>query len=181
MTLAPKLLMGAGIAVAGLGMIGGGAGATFTAQVGGSTSVTTGDVALSLNGRTGHDLRLDVDGSNLGTHFAPISTDLRLKNTGTLDLASTQLNLAATGCDGGDDAPLARALRVTMTDVTHSSQVYDGALCSADSQRLSRPLPSGASILYSLVLRPSDADQGLPPAAQDSRTSVDIVFTGSDD
>ena len=83
MTIAPKLMMGAGIAVAGLGLIGAGAGATFTAQVAGSSSVTTGSIGLSLNGRTGHDLHLDLDGSNLGTHFAPIGKDLRLKNTGT--------------------------------------------------------------------------------------------------
>src|SRR3954471_4080181 len=131
MNIPPKLMMGAGIGIAGLGLIGAGAGATFTAQVAGSTSVTTGGIGLSLNGRTGHDLHLDVDGSNLGTHFAPLSKDLRLRNTGSLDIASTHLGLTATGCDGGEDAPLARSLRVTVTDVTHSRQVYDGALCSA--------------------------------------------------
>ena len=71
MTVSPKLMMCAGIAVAGLGLIGAGAGATFTAQVAGSTSVTTGDIGLSLNGQTGRDLHLDVDGSNLGTHSHP--------------------------------------------------------------------------------------------------------------
>jgi hypothetical protein len=181
MNVPSKLMMGAGIAVAGLGMVGAGAGATFTAQVGGSTSVTTGDVGLSLNGRTGHDLQLDVDGSNLGTHFAPVSKDLRLRNTGTLDLASTQLDLTATGCDGGDDPALARSLRVTVTDVTHGQQVYDGALCSADGGPLPHPLPAGGSTLYRLVLQPSDADQGLPPEALSSRTTVKVVFTGSDD
>jgi hypothetical protein len=173
-------MMGAGIAVAGLGLIGAGAGATFTTRVAGSTSVTTGDVGLSLNGRTGHDLQLDVDGSNLGTHFAPISKELRLRNTGSLDLASTDLDVTASGCDGGDDAPLARSLRVTVTDVTHARQVYDGALCSAAGEQLPHPLEAGGSILYELVLQPSDIEQGLSTAALDSRTSVRIVFTGSD-
>ena len=86
MSATPKLMMAAGIAVAGLGLVGAGAGATFTAQVAGSTSVTTGDIGLSLNGRTGHDLELYVDGRNLGTHFAPLSKELRLRNTGTLDV-----------------------------------------------------------------------------------------------
>jgi hypothetical protein len=180
MSVPPKLLMGAGIAVAGLGLIGAGAGATFTAQVAGSTSVTTGTIGLSLNGRTGSDLDLDLDGSNLETHFAPLTQDLHLKNTGTLDIASTQLDLTATGCDGGDDAALARALRVTITDATHSRQVYDGALCSAGDQQLAQPIQAGGSILYQVALQPSDADQGLPPAALDSRTSVRVVFTGSD-
>lgn len=180
MHVPPKLLMGAGIAVAGLGLIGAGAGATFTAQVAGSASVTTGDLGLSLNGQTGHDLQLDVDGSNLGTHFAPISKELRLKNTGTLDLASTDLDVTATGCDGGDGAPLARSLRVTVTDVTHAHQVYDGALCSAAGEQLPHPLEAGDSTLYELVVQPSDVDQGLSPAALDSLTSVRVVFTGSD-
>lgn len=180
MAIRPKLLMGAGIAVAGLGLIGAGAGATFTAQVGGSTSITTGDVGLSLNGRTSDDLRLEVDGSNLNTHFAPISKDLRLKNTGTLDLASTELDLTATGCDGGEDAALAHSLRVTVTDVTHARQVYDGALCAADGRPLPRPLPAGGSTLYRLVLQPSDAAQGLPSAAQSSSTTLNVDFTGSD-
>jgi hypothetical protein len=149
--------------------------------VAGSTSITTGSTGLSLDGGSGQDLRLDLDGSNLGTHFTPISKDLRLKNTGTLDLASTHLDLTATGCDGGDDAPLARSLRVTVTDATHSRQVYDGALCSADGEQLPHPLQAGDSILYELVLQPSDPDQGLSPAAQDSRTSLRVVFSGSDD
>ncbi len=197
MTISPKLMMGAGIAVAGLGLIGAGAGATFSAQVGGSTSITTGDIGLSLNGRAGRDLHLDVDGSNLGTHFAPISQDLRLENTGTLDIASTYLDLTATGCDGGNGAALARSLRVTVTDVTHAVQVYDGALCSAarvasppgdtgprarsaDGGELPHALQAGDSILYELVLQPSNAEQGLSPAAQNSRTSVTVVFTGYD-
>lgn len=197
MTVSPKLWMAVGIAVAGLGLIGAGAGATFTAQVGASTSITTGDVELSLNGRTGQELQLAVDGNNLGTHFPPIDRDLLLKNTGTLDIASTYLDLTATGCDGGDSAPLAHALRVTLTDVTHAKQVYDGPLCSAagdlsapadnglrahsaDGGRLPHALHAGDSILYELVLQPNDADQGLPPAAQNSRTFVTVVFTGYD-
>jgi Camelysin metallo-endopeptidase len=180
MNIPPKLMMGAGIAVAGLGLIGAGAGATFTAQVAGSTTVTTGDIGLSLNGRTGDDLQFAVAGSNLGTHFAPIRKELRLQNTGSLDLASTQLDVTATGCDGGDDAPLARSLRITVTDVTHSRQVYAGALCSGAGEQPPHPLGAGGSILYELVLQPSDAEQGLSPAALDSRTSVRIVFTGTD-
>lgn len=197
MSVGPKLMMGAGLAIAGLGLIGAGAGATFTAQVGGSTSITTGNLGLSLNGRTGPDLALDVDGSNLGTHFAPLSQELRLKNIGTLDIASTYLGLTATGCDGGSDAPLARSLRVTVTDVTHSQQVYDGDLCSAagglsapggnaapahsaEGGPLPHALPTGDSVVYDLVLQPQDAEQGLSPAAQDSHTSVKVVFTGYD-
>jgi hypothetical protein len=197
MTVSPKLWMAAGIAVAGLGLIGAGAGATFTAQVGGSASITTGAVGLSLNGRTGQDLQLGVDGSNLGTHFAPLNKDLLLKNTGSLDITSTYLDLTATGCDGGTGAALARSLRVTVTDVTHSRQVYDGALCAASSDLSSprkndarahaaeggqRPqaLDAGDSVLYDLVLQPIDADLGLSTAAQDSHTSVKVAFTGYD-
>jgi hypothetical protein len=180
MTIAPKLMMGAGIAVAGLGLIGAGANATFTAQVAGRATVTTGSIGLSVNGRAGHDLQLDIDGSNLGPHFAPVTKDLRLQNTGTLDIVSTQLDLTATGCDGGQDAPLARALHVSVTDVTHGRQVYDGALCSADGEQLAGPLPAGGSVLYEVELQPGDPDQGLPADALDSRTSVRVVFTGSD-
>jgi hypothetical protein len=179
MTLPPKLLMAAGIAVAGLGLIGAGAGATFTAQVAGSTAITTGEVGLSLNGGTGHDLQLDLDGDNLGTHFEPISKELLVTNTGTLDLASTQLDLAATGCAGSDGAPLARALHATVTDVIHSQRVYDGDLCAADAHLL-HPLLAGDSVLYELVLRPTDSVHGLPPAALDSHTSVTVTFTGYD-
>lgn len=195
MTVPPKLLMAVGIAVAGLGLIGAGAGATFTAQVAGSTTVTTGDVGLSLNGRTGQHVDLDVDGTNLGSHFAPISRDLRLKNTGTLDLASTYLELTAAGCDQGNGETLARSLRATVTDVTHSEQVYDGPLCSAggdlstpgssgahstDGRLLPYALHAGESTLYQLVLQPSDAEDGLSPAAQNAHTIVRVAFTGYD-
>jgi hypothetical protein len=197
MTVPPKLMMSAGIAVAGLGLIGAGAGATFTAQVAGSTSITTGSVALSLNGRSGSDLHLEIDGSDLGAHFSPITKELRLTNTGTLGIAATYVDLTATGCGGGNDAPLARSLRITLTDVTHGRQVYDGPLCSAAGdlpgagsggpQTTStpgepgpRPLGVGDSTVYDLVLQPIDADQGLPPAAQESQTSVKVVFTGYD-
>ncbi|HEY3530548.1 MAG TPA: hypothetical protein VGK78_15490 [Nocardioides sp.] len=197
MTVRPKLMMAAGIAVAGLGLIGAGAGATFTAQVAGTMSLSTGNIGLSLNGRTGQHLHLDVDGSNLGSHVAPISKDLLLKNTGTLDMPSTYLNLTAAGCDGSSGAPLVRSLRVTVTDVTHSQQVYDGPLCSAagdlspagydgrrahmdDGRRLPYPLHAGESTLYQLVLQPADAEQGLPPAAQNARTIVRVAFTGYD-
>jgi hypothetical protein len=195
MTVRPKLMMAAGIAVAGLGLIGAGAGATFTAQVAGSTTVTTGGIGLSLNGGTGQHVDLDVDGSNLGSHFDPISKDLHLKNTGTLDMASTYLDLTAAGCDEGNGATLARSLRATLTDVTHSTQVYDGPLCSAagdlstpgnshahstDGLRLPHALHAGESILYQLVLQPNDATQGLPPAAQSAHTVVRVLFTGYD-
>jgi hypothetical protein len=198
MTVPPKLLMAAGIAAAGLGLIGAGAGATFTAQVAGSTSVTTGDIGLSLNGRTGQHVNLDVDGHNLGSHVAPISRDLHLRNTGTLDTASTYLSLTAAGCDAGDGATLARSLRATVTDVTHSTQVYDGPLCSAaagdpsppgdsnshahstDGLLLPYALHAGVSILFRLVLQPTDADEGLSPAARSAHTIVRVVFTGYD-
>lgn len=195
MAVPAKLLIGAGIAFAGLGLIGAGAGATFTAQVAGGTSISTGSISLSLNGETGSGLRLGVDGQNVDSHFAPISKDLLLKNTGTLDLASTYLSVTATGCDGGDGAPLAQALQVTLTDVTSSRQVYEGTLCSLISSTSGQGSPShagaggqlpdalraGASVLYRLVLQPSDVTQGLPVAAHNARTSVNLVFTGFDD
>jgi hypothetical protein len=195
MTVRPKLMMAAGIAVAGLGLIGAGAGATFTAQVAGSTTVTTGGIGLSLNGGTGQHVDLDVDGSNLGSHFDPISKDLHLKNTGTLDMASTYLDLTAAGCDQGDGTTLARSLRATVTDVTHARQVYDGPLCSAagdlstpedsrahstDGLQLPYAPHAGESILYQLVLQPTDAAEGLPSAAQNAHTIVRVAFTGYD-
>ena len=198
MGVSPKLMMTAGIAIAGLGLIGAGAGATFTAQVGGSTSVTTGSTGLSLNGGTGDHVDLDVDGDNLGSHFTPISKDLHLKNTGTLDLASTYLDLTTAGCDQGRGDTLARSLRATVTDVTHSRPVYDGPLCSAGGNRQAdggtnarahsadgRLLPysthAGESIRYRLVLQPSDSENGLSPAAQNAHTFVRVAFTGYDD
>jgi len=59
-----------------------------------------------------------LDGKDLGSHFTPISKDLVLKNTGTLDMASTYLSLTADGCDGGKGAVLAQALHVSLTEVT---------------------------------------------------------------
>ena len=69
MAARPKLMIGVGIAIAGLGLIGAGAGATFTAQVSGSSLIRSGGVGLSLNGETGSDLRLEVDGKNVSSHF----------------------------------------------------------------------------------------------------------------
>jgi hypothetical protein len=187
MAIPAKLMMCAGLAFAGLGLVGAGAGATFTAQAGGSTKVSTGGVGMSLNGSTGTNVDLRIDGTDIGPHFDAISKDLRLKNTGTLDLASTYLAVSATGCDGGDDAPLARALHVRVTDETHGGQVYDGPLCSfahegatPDGRRLAYAPRAGDSILYTLVITPEDDVDGLPEAAQNSRTSVKVVFTGSD-
>jgi len=71
MAVRPKLMIGAGIAVAGLGLIG--AGATFTTQVSGSTSISSGDLGLSLNGQSQSSLLVGVDGNNLNSHFTPIS------------------------------------------------------------------------------------------------------------
>ena len=88
-------------------------------------------------------------------------------------------------------------MHVTLTDVTDSRQVYDGTLCSMVSsmsgqgsttrpphagvgRQLGDAPRAGASVLYRLVLQPSDAAQGLPLAAQDARTSVNLVFTGFD-
>jgi|GEM_PF-4077885 len=197
MSVHPKLMIGAGIAIAGLGLIGAGAGATYTAQVSTNTSISTGGIGLSLNGQTGSALRLGVDAKNLGPHFTPISKDLLLKNTGTLDLASDYLSVTATGCDGGTGAALAKALQVRLTDVTHNMQVYDGALCSlADSPsgqgfttppvhtgvggQLPHQLGAGASILYQVVIQPTDTAAGLPAAAQNSSTTVSFAFTGFD-
>jgi hypothetical protein len=184
MAVPAKLMMCAGLAFAGLGLIGAGAGATFTAQVGGTTKVTTGAVGISLNGSTGTDLDLRLDGKDLAPHFDPITEDLRLKNTGTLDLASTYVAVSATGCEGGDDAPLARALHVRVVDATHGGEVYDGPLCSFDHKDAGRPLQhelhDGQSILYRLELTPDDTADGLPAAAQGSHTAVKVVFTGSD-
>jgi len=92
-----------------------------------------------------------------------------------------------------------------LYNVTNDEQVYDGALCSLagsvsghgarseSEQRFTSPrshadvggqlphaLGAGTSILYRLVIRPSDTEQGLPPEAQNTRTSVKLVFTGFD-
>ena len=131
MAVSPKLLIGAGIAVAGLGLISAGAGATFTTQVSGNTSISTGGLGLSLNGQSESALLVGVEGDNLGSHFAPISKDLVLKNTGTLDMASTFLRVTATGCDGGKGEALTDALHVRLTDETNDGKlIYDGSLCS---------------------------------------------------
>jgi hypothetical protein len=199
MAVRPKLMMSAGIAMAGLGLIGAGAGATFTAQVAGSSSIGSGGVGLSLNGQTGSDLHLGLDGNNLGLHFKPISKDLVLKNTGTLDMASTYLSLTADGCDGGKGADLAHALRVRLTEMTNQGDVlvYDGTLCSMATSnsgqgftyppahagvggQLPHALGAGESTRYMLVIQPDDAEQGLPTAAQDARTTVSLVFSGFD-
>jgi hypothetical protein len=198
MAVPPKLMISAGLAVAGLGLVGAGAGATFTAQVSTDTQISTGGVGLSLNDKTGSNLRLDVNGQNLSSHFAPISTDLRLKNTGTVDLASDFLSVTATGCDGGSGAALAQALDARVTDVTNGDiVVYDGALCSFASSldgkgfitppahsgvggQLPHPLGAGETILYRLVIQPHDAQQGLPTAAQTTSTSVSLIFSGFD-
>ena len=203
MAARPKLMMGVGIAIAGMGLIGAGAGATFTAQVSGSSLIRSGGVGLSLNGETGSDLRLEVDGKNISSHFKPISKDLRLKNTGTLDMASSYLEVTATGCEGGDGAALAQALHVSLTDETNNTEVYDGALCSLASSKtlasskggqgfvtppahtgvggqLPRTLLAGKTIHYRLVIQPDDAKQGLPTEAQNTRTSVNLNFSGFD-
>ena len=193
MAVRAKLMMSAGIAFAGLGLVGAGAGATFTAEVGGSTSLSTGNLGLSLNGSTGSGLELGVDGTNIGSDFAPIVQDLRLKNTGTLDMAASYLDLTVAGCDGGKTAPLAQALHVEVTDVTHARQVYDGPLCSfahddtdghtnrtASGRHLDHSPDAGESIHYRLVLAPNDPVEGLPPAALDLHMSVQVDFTGYD-
>ena len=198
MAVRPKLMIGAGLAIAGLGLVGAGAGATFTAQVSADTEISSGGVGLSLNGGTGSGLRVVLDGKNLGSHFAPISTDLRLKNTGTLDLASHFLSVTATGCDGSTGADLAQALHLRLTDVTNQDTlVYDGSLCSFASRRggggfitppahtgvggqLPQALKAGDTINYQVVIQPNDAAQGLPPAAQNTSTSVNFVFSGFD-
>ena len=204
MILRPKLMIGAGIAIAGLGLIGAGAGATFTTQVSGSTSITSGDVGLSLNGASGSTLLLGVDANNLGSHFTPISRDLVLKNTGSLDMASTFLSVSATGCSGGDGAALAQALHAQLTDETHGGKlIYDGSLCSlvdnthqasGGSQQgftttpahagvgdqLPNTLQVGQSIHYRLLIQPEDTVNGLPSSAQNMHTSVNLVFSGFD-
>jgi Camelysin metallo-endopeptidase len=197
MAVRPKLMICVGIAIAGLGLIGAGAGATFTAQVSANTSISSGGLGLSLNGETGSALSVGVDAKNVGSHFAPITKDLLLKNTGTLDMASNYLRVTATGCDGGNGAALAKALHVRLTDVTNNKQVYDGTLCSLTSTmsgqgftsplahtgvggQLPHALSTGASILYRLVVQPNDAAQGLPPAAQNTSTSIILIFNGFD-
>jgi len=150
MVVRPKLMMGIGIAVAGLGLIGAGAGATFTAQVAASSEISSGGVGLSLNDETGSDLHLELDGKNLGSHFTPISQDLVLKNTGTLDMASTFLKVTATGCEGGKDSKgsaLAHSLNVRLTELSKDrtelsnkrTVIFDGNLCSlADDKKITR-------------------------------------------
>jgi hypothetical protein len=192
--------------LAGLGLIGAGAGATFTAQVAASTEISSGGVGLSLNGETGSDLHLGLDGQDLGSHFTPISQDLVLKNTGTLDMPSTYLSLKADGCDGVKGAVLAHALHVRLTEVSRSNDkvsshvhkvVYDGALCSMAKTKsgqgftyppahtdvggqLPGSLRAGESTHYLLVIQPDNTEQGLPTAAQHTNTSVNLVFSGFD-
>jgi len=204
MAVRPKLLMGVGIAIAGLGLISAGAGATFTAQVSASSEISSGGVGLSLNGKTGPDLSLEFKGEDLGSHFAPISTDLTLKNTGTLDMPSTYLSVTTTGCDGGEGSLLAQSLNVTLTDLTSKGKViYDGDLCSlVDDKALAsdkhgqgfvtppkhtgvggqfpRTLPAGTSREYRLVIQPADANEGLPTGAQHAHTTVHLTFSGFD-
>ena len=204
MAVRPKLLTGFGIAIAGLGLIGAGAGATFTAQVSASSEISSGGVGLSLNGKTGSDLRLELEGKDLGSHFAPISTDLTLKNTGTLDMPSTYLSVTATGCDRGEGSILANSLNVTLTELTSQGKViYDGDLCSLGNGKalathsrgegfvappkhkgMGGQLPSilsaGTSRTYRLVIQPADAKEGLPTGAQHTHTSVHLAFSGFD-
>jgi hypothetical protein len=205
MAVRPKLIMGLGIAIAGLGLIGAGAGATFTAQVSGSSEIRTGGVELTLNGRAGSDVNLGFEGRDLGSNFPPIGTDLVLENTGTLDLASTYLDVSATGCDADRGGDLAKALDVRLTEVTDhgSTLIFDGTLCSLassrtitsheDSQGFTTPpahedvggqlphgLQTGESTRYRLAIRPHDAASGLPGEAQQARTTVNMTFTGFD-
>lgn len=205
MVVHSKLIIGAGIAVAGLGLISAGAGATFTAQVGTNTIVTSGGLGLSLNGKAGSDLQMGLDATDLGPHFKPISTDLLLKNTGTLRMVSNFLDVSVPDCDGGVGAVLAQNLHVSLTDVTDNKPVYDGALCSLVSSvgdgavasasqqgfilprahanvggELPRALGAGKSILYRFVLEPGDTTAGLPSTAQNTSTSVTLAFTGFD-
>lgn len=204
MAVRPKLLMGVGLAIAGLGLIGAGAGATFTAQVSASSEISSGGVELSLDGKTGSDLNLSFKGEDLGSHFAPISTDLNLKNTGTLNMPFTYLNVTATGCDGSNGSALAHSLNVTLTDVTRQDTViYDGDLCSlADDKtvtsgrrgqgfvtppehdgvggQLPGTLPADTARKYQLVIQPNDSKDGLPTDAQRSSTTVNLVFSGFD-
>jgi len=143
MAVRPKLLMGVGIAIAGLGLIGAGAGATFTAQVSASSEITSGGLELSLNGKNGTDVNLDLEGKDLGSHFAPISQDLVLKNTGTLDMASTFLKVTATGCEGGKRSALAHSLNVRLTELPKDptapsdkpTVIFEGDLCSLASHK----------------------------------------------
>jgi hypothetical protein len=201
--------MSAGIAIAGLGLIGAGAGATFTTQVSASSEIRSGGVGLSLNGKTGTDQHLKLDGQNLGSHFAPITKDLALKNIGTLNLASTYLSIKATGCDGNDGEALAKALHVRLTagasrddkSTNHVDKViYDGDLCSMDKYKgdkgdngdtaappdtevglqLPGELNAGETTQYLLVIEPSDAEKGLPTDAQSTSTTVSLTFTGFD-
>jgi hypothetical protein len=206
MAIRPKLMMSAGIAIAGLGLIGAGAGATFTTQVSASSQITSGGVGLSLNGKTGTDQHLKLNGENLGSHFAPITKDLALKNTGTLNLASTYLSIKATGCDGSDGEALAKALHVRLTAGTSRDDkstnhvdkvIYDGDLCSMDKSksdqdrtatpahtevglRLPGELEAGETTTYLLVIEPGDTEKGLPTDAQSTSTSVSLTFTGFD-
>ena len=206
MAVRPKLMMSVGIAIAGLGLVGAGAGATFTAQVAASTEISSGGVGLSLNNASGSELHLGLDGANLGSHFTPISQDLVLKNTGSLDLPATYLNLTADGCDGGNGAVLAQALHVSLTEVSRShgkvsnnvdKVIYDGALCSMAKTRsgqglvyppahtgMGGQLPSALhadeAAHYLLVIQPDDVEQGLPTDAQETSASVNLVFSGFD-
>jgi hypothetical protein len=199
MAIASKFMLAAGFACAGLGLVGAGAGATFTAQVSGTTTITSGAVGLSLNGRTGSGVELEVDAANLGSHFDSVTSDLRLRNIGTLDLARSYLALSSPQCSpgdrgdpGGGNNALAHALDVTVTDVTHHVIEYDGPFCAfaarsdrsagapENSQSLSHAPAVGETIHYELVLTPHDPTGGLPSAAQRSQATVRVTFTGFD-
>ena len=210
MTVRPKLLMGVGIAIAGLGLIGAGAGATFTAQVSASSEISSGGVELTLNGKTGTDVNLELDGKHLGSHFAPISQDLVLKNTGTLDMASTFLKVTSTGCEDGKGSALAHSLNVRLTELSKDrtelsnerTVIFDGPLCSlandktitsqqsaqgftpATHENVGGQLPDrlleGDSAEYRLVIQPDETIKGLPSEAQHTSTRVNLVFSGFD-
>jgi hypothetical protein len=196
MAVAPKLMVVVGLTCAGLGLVSAGAGATFTAQVSGTTTVTSGGVGLSLNGRTGSGIQLDVEASDLGSHFDAVTADLRLKNIGTLDLARSYLALTSPQCEPGDPAgqgnALAHALDATVTDLTNHVVEYDGPFCAfaahrdrsagapEGAQSLEEAPAAGETIHYQLVLTPHDPIEGLPSAAQSSQATVQVTFTGLD-
>jgi len=205
MTVRPKLMIGAGIAIAGLGLIGCRRRGDLHHAGSGSTSITSGDLGLSLNGANQSTLLLGVDANHLGSQLRADQQGTWCSRTPAawtwLHLSQYQRDRLRRGrrCSSG-----AKPSACSWTDETNGGKlIYDGSLCSlaGDRQssqkygqaRLRHPtahagvgdqlpdtLQVGQSIHYRLLIQPQDHAEGLPSSAQNMRTSVNLVFSGFD-